>query len=152
MKKTGFDIFEKREKIYYFLLFFTFLLIVTSQIFMRMDGMMGYFSAIETFEGSYITDDEMFNKSEIILEVTGEIPQSIPEIYSNGERVGFLDAERKGVTVETDTVIEIFCADDPGGVSVSVNYDDKKVAEYTKQHSVKLHMGYNVIARFSFLK
>ena len=65
LKKFIYRMFSKREKGYYFLLFFIFVTMTVSQILMRKDGMMGYFSAIETFEGEFISDEEMFNREEI---------------------------------------------------------------------------------------
>ena len=150
MKNKIKNIFSKREKVYYLLLFLTFGIVVISQIFMRF-GAMEYFSAIETFEGDYITDEEMFNKSEIILEIKGELPQKIPEIYTNGERVGFLNEKKKKLIIETDSVIEIFCEEEPVNLSVNVKEDKKKVINYIKPYPVTLKVGFTPVARLSFV-
>ena len=112
---------------------------------------MEYFSSIETFEGDYITDEEMFNKSEIILEIKGELPQKIPEIYTNGERVGFLNEKKKKLIIETDSVIEIFCEEEPVNLSVNVKEDKKKVINYIKPYPVTLKVGFTPVARLSFV-
>lgn len=151
MKRFIYKIFTKREKGYYFLLFFIFATMVVSQILMRKDGMMEYFSAIETFEGEFISDEEMFNKEEIVVEYKGDLPEPLPEIYLNGERVGFLDQKRKPVIIETDSVLEIFFEEDISGASIDVKYDDKEITNYVKGYPVDLHRGYNIVARFSFL-
>ena len=151
VKRFIYKIFTKREKGYYFLLFFIFVTMVVSQILMRKDGMMEYFSAIETFEGEFISDEEMFNKEEIVVEYKGDLPEPLPEIYLNGERVGFLDQKRKPVIIETDSVLEIFFEGDISGASIDVKYDDKEITNYVKGYPVDLHRGYNIVARFSFL-
>ena len=151
MKKFILKMFKKREKVYYFLLFFIFSLVVISQIMMRMEGMMGYFSAIETFEGEYIYDDGMFNKSEIILRLKGDLPEKFPEIYSNGKRIGFFDAKNKSIVAETDSVIEIFCEDEPADMEIDVKWDEEKITNYVKPYPVKIKKGFNIVARISFL-
>lgn len=151
VKKFIYRIFTKREKGYYFLLFFIFVTMVVSQVLMRKDGMMGYFSAIETFEGEFISDEDMFNKEEIVIEYKGELPEPLPEIYLNGERVGFLDEKKKPVIIETDSVLEIFFEEDISGASAQVKYDDEEMINYVKGYPVNLHRGYNIVARFSFL-
>lgn len=151
MKGFLLRLFNKREKVCYFLLFFIFLIMVISQVLMQKGGMMGYFSAIETFEGEFISDEGMFNREEVIIDMEGTLPETLPEIYLNGERVGFLDDKRKSVIVETDSVLEIFSADDTKDLTAYVKWDEGKMINYNKSYPVRLKKGFNIVARFSFL-
>ena len=137
---------NKKENIWNILLFFTLFTVVTSQVCIKFSSFNDNRHAVATSADGIIYD--MSASLKVTLEYKGKIPQDLPEILVNGERVAYFESEKKTITLETDSVIEVYTHTLSADSYVTISSYDKNLTLVTHKTEIPLNKGFNIIGRF----
>lgn len=136
----------KKENIWNILLFFTLFTVVISQFCIKFSSFGDKHHAVTTSADGIIYD--MSASLKVTLEYKGKIPQDLPEILVNGERVAYFESEKKTITLETDSVIEVYTHTLLADSYVTITSYDKNLTLVTDKTEIPLNKGFNIIGRF----
>lgn len=126
---------------------FVFLIVLISQIGLKIPSFKGMFTDIEVFEGKAINEDsDAVNMGYITLEMISGEPSDDFEILINGEKLDLFNEKVKKIELLSTSVIEILSlSGDEATVKITNITDNLK--NVTPFFDVDIKKGINMIAR-----
>lgn len=135
------------DKILIIVTSFVFIIVLISQIGLKIPSLKGMFTDIEVFEGkAIINDGDAVNMGYVTLEMVAGEPSDDFEIFINGEKLDTFDEKTKKIELLTTSVIEILALNtDSATVKITDMTDNLK--NVTPVSDINIKKGINMISR-----
>ncbi len=137
------------DKILLYLTLGVFLLVLISQIGLKIPFLKGFFTDIEVFEGKAVNENgNVVNSGVITLTMlSGEVGNEY-EIYVNGEKVDVFDTDEKKIELLSTSVVEILSTTKKTA-EIEISDITSNLTLVTSEKNIIINPGINMVARIN---
>ncbi|MBE7038506.1 MAG: hypothetical protein E7404_06375 [Ruminococcaceae bacterium] len=134
------------DKFLIFLCLWVFVVVLISQIGLKIPYLKSVFTDIEVFEGKAINEDSAINSGVITLEMVSGLPSDEFEIMINGEKYDVFDEKVKKIEILSTSVVEVLSSSKDGAV-IKISDMTSNLKAVTSGIDVSIKKGINMVSR-----
>jgi len=134
------------DKFLIFLCLWVFVVVLISQIGLKIPYLKSVFTDIEVFEGKAINEDSAINSGVITLEMVSGLPSDEFEIMINGEKYDVFDEKVKKIEILSTSLVEVLSSSKDGAV-IKISDMTSNLKAVTSGIDVSIKKGINMVSR-----